>query len=146
MSIFLKISEFFQNSKYTNEHLKGNNKSYQKFIILTYRRTGANYFLDLLRSHSAIVAYATLFENGKLGFVYPGYPNPRSKQTLEYRDKYPREFLKKRIFRNFNENIKAVGFKMVYKTGHPQILEYIRTLPEVKIIHLQRRNIQLIQL
>jgi len=139
--MFLKISEHFRNSKYTNEHLNGNNRTYQKFILLTYRRTGANYLLDLLRSHPDIVAFATMFEYGKLVYVYPGYPSLHCKKTLKYRDKYPFEFLKKRVFRNYSHNIKAVGFKMVYETRHPEVLEYIKNKMDIKVIHLQRKNL-----
>ena len=119
----------------------GNNKTYQKFVLLTYRRTGANYFHDLLRSHKAIVAYAAMYEQGRIGFIYPGYPSPYNKCLLKYRNNYPIDFLNHRIFGNYSHNIKAVGFKIVYETAHPVVFEYLSKQTDVKFIHLQRRNI-----
>ena len=141
MNILLKISEGLQNSKYTHPHLNGENDSYQKFFLLTYRRCGANYFLDLLRSHPNIVSFAGLYEKNKLGFSYPGYPQVSDKRTVRYRDHYPIEFLKKRIYRNYSSEIKAVGFKLIYETRHPSVLEYLKQSEDVKLIHLQRRNL-----
>ncbi len=135
-----KIYDRFFNSKYTNKHLIGNNRSYQKFILLTYRRTGANYFLDMLRSHPAIIAFATMLEEGRTSFIYPGYPSPYCKRTIQYRNKYPIDFIDSRVFGNYSKDIDAVGFKIVYETGFPFVLDYLLKQPDVKFIHLQRRN------
>lgn len=141
MGILDKISGLRDNAKYTNEHLKGNNHEYQKFIVLTYRRSGANFFLDLLRSHPQIVAYAGLFEKDKVAFFYTGYPPVDCKSTLKYRDKYPVEFLQKRVFGTYSDAIKSVGFKIIYELKQQQVLEYLRAMPDLKIIHLQRKNL-----
>ncbi|MFH0867653.1 MAG: sulfotransferase domain-containing protein [Bacteroidota bacterium] len=126
---------------YTNEHRKGINHNYRKFIVLTYRRSGANYFLELLRSHHQIVAFANLYEKNKLGFIYPGYPRFDCKKTLEYRDKKPVDFLNKIIFGNYHENIRTVGFKIIYEIDQPAVLDYLRSMPDLKVIILQRQNL-----
>ena len=131
----LKKAEQF----YTNEHLNGNNQNYQKFILFSYRRSGTNFFLDLLRSHSDIVAYGGLYGD-KLGYIYPGYPLHNNKSLIKFRDKNPTEFLDKYIYQDFTESIKAVGFKITYEKA-PIVLDHLHALPDLKIINLRRKNI-----
>lgn len=135
---------FSQNIKkaekfYTNEHFNGNNKNYQKFVLFSYRRSGTNFFLDLLRSHPEIVAYGGLFGD-KLGYIYKGYPMYNNKIILNYREKYPIGFLENNIYRSFSDKIKAVGFKITYEKA-PIIINHIKALDDIKIINLRRRNI-----
>lgn len=136
-----KILEFRNNSKYTNSHLNGSNENYMQFILLTYRRTGSNHLLDLLRSHPDIVAFSGLYEDKKLGFTYPGYPAFTDKATLNYRNFFPLDFLKSRIFRKYCDNVKAVGFKVIYEIRFKSVLKYLQSLPNLKVIHLQRNNL-----
>jgi hypothetical protein len=139
MNLFLKLSDLYLQKQYTNAHFNGNNRSYQKFILLTYMRSGSNHFLDLLRSHEQIISYGNLWGKG-LTYPYPGYPTPNSKRLMKYRKKYPVEFVNTKIYQAFNESIRAVGFKISYDKP-PQVLDYLRTLPDLKVINLQRVNL-----
>ena len=141
MSIFYKIVEPFYNPKYSNENLNGNNTSYQKFIVLTYKRTGSNYFLDLLRSHHKIVSFGSLYGRKSPAFLYPGYPPVTCKKTLNYRNNHPIKFLEKKVFRNYSKNIHAVGFKLNYENNYQGVMEYLKNIPNLKVIHLLRRNL-----
>lgn len=138
MNLYYKLLELYWNRQYTNEHFNGNNRSYQKFILLTYQRSGSNHFLDLLRSHKQIISYGNLWGKS-ITYPYPGYPKPGSKYLMKYRKKYPIEFLNTKIYQSFSENIQAVGFKISYDKSL-QVMEYLRTLPNLKVINLQRKN------
>ncbi|MFH0867655.1 MAG: sulfotransferase domain-containing protein [Bacteroidota bacterium] len=140
MNFYYWLTELYWSFKYTNEHLKGNNRSYQKFILLTYKRSGSNYLLDLLRSHQQIVSYGGLYGKGVI-FPYKGYPPGNRKSIIRYRNKYPVEFLNKRIYGSFNDKVKAVGFKISYASRHQAVIEYLKTLPDLKVINLQRSNL-----
>ncbi len=130
-----KIKKF-----YTNKHLSGDNFDYQKFIVLSYRRSGTNYFMDLLRSHQNIIAYSGLYGNN-IGYVYTGYPSTQCKSVIKYRNKKPVEFLENYIFQTFDNTVKAVGFKITYDTRFPEVLNYLKKYNDLKVINLRRKNI-----
>ncbi|MBI4647309.1 MAG: sulfotransferase domain-containing protein [Bacteroidia bacterium] len=140
MSIFQKIGESLRNKKYIHPHLDGNNTDYRKYIILTYQRSGSNFLVDLLKSHPHIVSFSGILGKGKLGFGYTGYPQTNFTSTIKYRDNHPLHFLDKRVFRRYSPEIKAVGFKVDYDCQFPELLNYIRNHPEIRIIHLIRKN------
>lgn len=140
MSFLNIITNHISNPKYTHEHLNGNNLSYQKFILLTYKRTGSNYLSDLLRSHPQIVSFGSLFGKKNPAFLYPDYPSVTCKKTLKYRNHKPIEFLEKNVFRNYHQSIKAVGFKMNYDSNFMEVFEYLKYMKDLKVIHLIRNN------
>lgn len=140
MSFLNILTKHISNPKYTHEHLNGNNLSYQKFILLTYKRTGSNYLSDLLRSHPQIVSFGSLFGKKNPAFLYPDYPSVTCKMTLNYRNNQPIEFLEKNVFRSYHQSIKAVGFKMNYDSEFHHVIEYLKQLPDLKVIHLIRNN------
>jgi len=140
MNIIRKINEIQLKKLFTNEHRKGTNKNYQKFILLTYRRFGSNYFLDLLRSHPEIVAFSGIFEKDRIAFIYNNYPEFRCKEAIKYRNKYPIPFLNKIIFGNYSDRINAVGFKLTFDNNTPEIFNYISENKNIKIIKLYRKN------
>lgn len=76
-----------------------------------------------------------------LSYPYTGYPPFNCKGVLEYRNKYPISFLTKMVFRNFHENIGAVGFKISYASRFADVHEYLRSMPDLKVINLRRKNL-----
>lgn len=125
-----------------NPHPKGNNLNYQKFIILASPRIGSNYLVSLLGSHTQVICYGEIINSQGVLFDYPEYD---PKRVTAFRDKYPIKFMKKLIFRKYASNIAAVGFKIFYHQARQgrlkKVWPYLKNLPDLKIIHLKRKNL-----
>ena len=136
----------FNSDEYNNVHLNGSNDTYQKYIILTFPRTGSNHLVSYLRSHNQIISFAELFQRSQVWFNYDGYPRYNSETLISYRNKNVVDFLNNMIFRKFAQEISAVGFKLFYDQpahipGGEIILNYLKNLKDLKIIHLKRKNV-----
>ncbi|MBU1912577.1 MAG: sulfotransferase [Candidatus Omnitrophica bacterium] len=126
-----------------NPPLKGDNLDYQKFIILASPRTGSSYLVSLLGSHTQTICYGEIIISLKsFSSYYPGYDSER---FTAFRDKYPIKFMEKLIFRKYPSNIAAVGFKIFYQQARQgrlkKVWPYLKNLPDLKIIHLKRKNL-----
>jgi len=119
-------------------------KDYTRFIILARSRTGSNFLRGLLNEHPQIVVLGELFQNNQeIGWAYPGYT--QSKRTLAlFRDR-PVKFLDQKVFRNFSNQTKAVGFKIFYYHAHSNswkpVWEYLQNQKDLRIIHIKRKNL-----
>lgn len=149
----IKLKDFVWNLEPDIRYLKqllsskilGDNKDYEKFIIISLARSGSGWMVDLLNSHPNIIAKPELY-NLK-GTVY-GLRNFKSyeKRLDKLRKTRPIEFLEKIIFRKYRKKIKAVGLKILYEKYqflNPRLLElreYIKRSNNMKIIHLVREN------
>ncbi len=115
-----------------NGIIKGQ-KDYQKFIILGRSRVGSNLLISYLNSHPNI------FANGEF------FGNTVSEKIHKYRWNNPSDYLNNYCFRNYNQQIKAVGFKIFYYhpvKGEPKtIWSLLSEMKDLKIIHLKRNNI-----
>lgn len=117
---------------------------YVKFVILGRSRVGSNFLRGLLNSHNQVTVFGELFQNKeRIGWALPGY-HP-SRKTLQLFHEAPVEFLERKVFRTFPEHIAAVGFKIFYYHAQDEmwkpVWDYLRTVPDLKIIHIKRRNI-----
>jgi LPS sulfotransferase NodH len=116
---------------------------YQKFLIICRKRTGSNFLVSLLQSHPKIRAFGEVFSEDDQ--IYWGYPSYSSPKILQIRQNAPIEFLDRVVFRDFLKSTKAVGFKLIYQENQNEnykiIYDYLRDVKNLKIIHLQRKNI-----
>ena len=130
---------------YEKEILKGT-RDYQRFIILSRKRSGTNFLRYMLDGHPAIETFGELFMSNsfipwqKHGFEFYKHS---SNYLKRYRED-PISFLHSAVFKNYPDSIKAVGFK-IFPTHalDPEIKPIWRHLQEdkqLKIIYLIRVN------
>lgn len=120
----------------------------QKFIILGIHRTGSVFLQSLLDSHSQIKAGGELFNPGwkmKKKFRRE-LPTKAQRSLVRTRIKRPIRFLEQAFFGHYAGDYDVVGFRLFYnqgilKDGSRPIWDYLRELPDLKVLHLKRRNI-----
>ncbi len=118
-------------------------ENYTKFVILGRSRTGSNLLRGLLNSHPQIQVFSEIFRNPDvIDWGLPGYRQSHRTSALMRRD--PVAFLQTRIFGKYPPQIAAVGFKLFYYHAREPELEpiwaYLADAPDIKIIHIKRRN------
>lgn len=111
-----------KNLELTYNHLFGN-KNYQKFIIITYARTGSNLLMSNLNSHKNIEAKGEVFRDLKGKSCKEVWENFYSKK---------------------NRGIINAGFKLFYThpfhTDDRSVWNFILDDKDIRIIHLVRKN------
>lgn len=125
------------------------NGMYTKFIVLTHPRTGSNYLMDLLSSHSSVVTYGEIFSPGfLLGTLRPKIVErwPFIFHAYTYiREWFPLLLMRQIVFRHYPTRVSAVGFKIFYEHAHTSktksVWPFLRRMSDLKIIHLKRKNI-----
>lgn len=131
-------------NEYSYPHLTGNNTSYKKLIILSKQRSGSTYLSNLLQHHSNIACYGELFLPHQCFFNYPFFPKPDNRELLKWRNSSIKKFLHHFVYRNYMDNISAVGFKIFYNQGtplqFPGVWKILKDYPDLHIIHLVRKN------
>lgn len=119
---------------------QGNNTNYKKFMVLSTQRSGTNLLVNLLRSHSNIVCYTEVFkENNRPLWCF----QKMDMKTYRLSQKYPVEYLNHFFFRNYSDNVKAVGFKYMYNQLSTQkFKKVVKSFDKEKdfIVHLKRKN------
>jgi len=112
--------------------LKGH-AEYTKFIVLCRSRVGSNLLLSYLNSHSNIVSHNEIFGTAI---------DAAAKQKIA---ENPIGYIKDVAYGIYDENVKAVGFKIFYyhaKEAHTKVVwEYLKSTERLKVIHLKRENI-----
>lgn len=135
--LFKKV---FHKDHFFNPLNQGNNTSYKKFIIISTQRSGTNLLVNLLRSHSNVVCYTEIFKENNRPLWFFQKTNSKTYQLAQ---KYPVDYLNHYFFRNYSENVKAVGFKYMYYQLHTQkikkVIENFNKEQDL-IIHLKRKN------
>ncbi len=136
-ALFKKI---FNKNHFANPLNRGDNWNYRKFIMVATQRTGTNLLVNLLRSHSNIVCYTELFkENNRPLWCF----NRIDSETLTLSKKYPVPYLQHFFFRNYDNNVKAVGFKLMYNQlpAHKakQVIHMLDKEKDV-LVHVKRKN------
>ena len=120
---------------------------YTKYIVLSTPRTGSNYLVHLLSSHPHVKSYGELYNPRLL------YGNPK-RTTIDIfpgnvlfplaRSLSPAITLQSFIYKSYNNNPQAVGFKIFY--GHAKhgsqrnVWSYLKTQRDIHIVHLTRGN------
>ena len=120
--------------------------SYAKFVILSRKRSGSNFLKSSLNSHPNIRAYNELFHSKDYAsWGMKGY-NIRlfNRKVDKLRQTDLNKFMNDYVYRKYNKNIKAVGFKLFYIHGrHNQsrtIWDYLTENKDIKILRLVRKN------
>lgn len=119
-------------------------QDYTRFIILGRSRTGSNFLRGLLNSHPQVVVYGEIFQNKKeIGWALPGFSS-NARLMREFHQE-PVGFVERRVFKKFQPQIRAVGFKIFYYHAQDEawapVWEYLRQHREIKVLHITRRNI-----
>lgn len=119
---------------------------YCRFIILGTARSGSNFLLGLLNSHSQIIAFGELFRSyDSIGWDLPDYdPYLQSRSLTSLMQSDPSRFLEEKVFRKFPKQISAVGFKIFYYHAQDDSREtvwtFLRDQKDIKVIHLKRSH------
>ncbi len=130
--------------------LIANHNNYQKFIILSAGRSGSNFLVSLLQSHSKIKVYNEVFHFHKPLWGYLGMEYKNSVERLELREKNLTQYIEKEIYNRHPKNIEAVGFKLLYlhmeknielEHWRREIFQAFGNFKNLKIIHLRRNNL-----
>ncbi len=126
------------------ERLRGENRNYQKFVVLAHATVGivAHYFFA--REHPQMVAFSELFVPESIFFRLQGYDN-QSPEMLAFRNARPLEFLDDFVFSGYREDIQAVGFKLfpdqIDNSAFRCVWKWLARQENLKIIYLTRRNL-----
>jgi LPS sulfotransferase NodH len=125
-------------------HLPWSQQGYVRFLIIGDARTGSTLLVDALQSSPAIVCFAELFNVGVdfVPFGVEGYDNFDQRQR-ELRDRDPQSFLATRIYSRHSDDVRAVGFKLLYGQAlhNPGLMESLLADRELHVVHLNRRNV-----
>jgi len=102
-------------------------KNYKKFIILSHPRVGSTFLLSLLNDHPHIIVKNEIVREINL------FPANKRPSILSY--------LKKKVFKEYNNSIKSVGFKFFYEHAVMELslTEYLEADKTIQIIHLKRK-------
>lgn len=136
---------YLRHYAYEKGVLKGS-RNYQRFIILSRKRSGTNFLRYMLDGHPAIETFGELFmSNSFIPWTKRGF------EFYKHSDRYVRQlrdnpvsFLHSAVFKNYPEEIKAVGFK-IFPTHalDPEtkpIWKHLKEDKELKVIYLIREN------
>ena len=118
---------------------------YVRFIILSAARTGSNLLASSLNSSPEIVCFREIFkvrEKHVVDYNVAGYDRFNGEDLALRSDDF-KAFLRERIFCSHPVDVHAVGFKMPYNHfwGYEGLLPWLADDEELRVVHLQRRNI-----
>lgn len=115
---------------------------YQRFVIISYLRSGTHLLRTALESHPAIRCQTEIFNSD----------NPNLPYSL---DTSTQEVLNNQVYKNINAKTTRVGF--VLQAYHPNdlkafpgiranphwsnIWDMLKAMPDLKVIHLRRNNL-----
>jgi len=116
---------------------------YVRFVCIGYARTGSTLLMRSLNNHSRVVAYGEIVKNVDR---YPAhYHEFENGAALFERD--PARFLQTMVFRRYSPRVSAVGFKIFYHHAPRDtawgrsVWDYLLEQPDLRVLHLKRRNI-----
>lgn len=116
--------------------------SYQRFVIISYLRSGTHLLRTTLESHPSIVCQTEIFNSDSRSLPYP-----LTMPTQEVLDRW--------VYHDISPEVEHVGF--VLQAYHPNALtafpgirpnpvwadiwELLAKMPDLKVIHLRRNNL-----
>jgi hypothetical protein len=116
---------------------------YAQFVCVGSPRTGSTLLMRSLNNHSRIVGFGEIVKDiDRYPAHYHEFENSRS---LFERD--PARFLQTKVFRKYPPSVDAVGFKIFYHhaprdtTWGRSVWDYLLRRPDIKVLHLKRRNL-----
>ena len=121
-------------------------RRYRKFVIVGTARTGSTLLLSLLNAHRGALAFGELFRgDGRIGWDTAPFLTRQSPRLMRLLETRPLDFLESEVFCRWPREIGAVGFKLFYYHARDGALaaiwDYIRSEPEILIVHIKRLNI-----
>ncbi len=116
---------------------------YTRFLCVGNPRTGSTLLMRSLNNHSRIIGYGEIVKDVDR---YPGhYHEFGNGEAIFRRD--PAAFLETRVFCKYPPDVEAVGFKIFYHHAPRDtawgraVWNYLLDQPDLKILHLKRRNL-----
>lgn len=128
---------------YVPAGIHGDKRDYQRFMVLSYKRSGSTMLTSALKKHSRAHCFGEVFNRAHAMAWTEGYDNTNSWLNA-IRNHRPEQFLSQFIFRGYAPTVDAVGFKIFPE--HAQDARFRATFdelladPDVKVIHLVRQN------
>lgn len=116
---------------------------YTRFLCVGNPRTGSTLLMRSLNNHSHVVGYGEIVKNSDR---YPGHYHEFGNGEADFQQA-PAMFLETRVFRKYPPTIEAVGFKIFYHHAPRDtawgraVWDYLLDQPNLKILHLKRRNL-----
>ena len=119
---------------------------YRKFVIVGTARTGSTLLINLLKSHSQVRVFGELFRStDTIGWDVKPYATFQSRDVVSLYRADPVAFLQSHVFCRWPRPCSAVGFKLFYYHArtpeHSVVWDYLAADPEIRILHLRRRNL-----
>jgi len=146
IGFWLKMA-FFPSRLLKRPDYIGNQRGYDKLIILAHARSGSNLLSSMLKSHPNILFFGELFNSVGIYFQNQSFRTLENR-SKRLRDKFPICFLNRYIFRPYSSKVKYVGFKLfpeqidqVANASGVQLLEWLKHQKDTKVILLHRKNL-----
>ncbi len=121
----------------------GRSRSYRRFVIAAYARSGSTMLVSALDGHPQVKCYSEIFHGDHAMFMTAGYPEGNA-WIERIRRHSPQRFLDTFVFRGYKPRIQQVGFKVFPDQARDRrFAASVRALlsdHDVCVIHLRRRN------
>jgi LPS sulfotransferase NodH len=119
---------------------------YRKFVIVGTARTGSTLLINLLRNHGHVRVFGELFRSqDAIGWDVKPFATLQSSDVVSLYRADPVAFLENHVFCRWPRPCRAVGFKLFYYHArtpeHSVVWDYLEADPELRVIHLRRRNL-----
>ncbi|WP_163351754.1 sulfotransferase [Desulfovibrio sp. JC010] len=115
------------------------------FIVLGGARCGTTLLKNLLRSHPDLISYSELFCPGRIYWDYPDMERLNAPDTIAWRDAHPVPFIQSVFGSDYDPNVRAVGFKLLYNQLFSPDLKplarYLFALDGLRVVHIRRTNL-----
>ncbi len=122
-------------------------RNYTRFIIVAGARSGTNMLAHALLAHPQVVPFREIFHGHpqNIEFGVPGFQHlKRNKRVVEMRNNDPVGFINRYIFRSYPKQVRAVGFKLMYKQAcsgnQADLRAFLKKDKSIRVIHLKRRD------
>ena len=130
--------------RFIPEQYRGDNRDYQKFIVISHHRSASSLIINTLQGHPNVSRFGEIFLPRRVQLGKPGYCE--NSQRLYYlRKQYPIEFLERFIFTGYQDNVQAMGFKLFpEQLDFPHmapVWDWIESHTDIKIIFLSREDL-----
>ncbi|HVX92577.1 MAG TPA: sulfotransferase [Candidatus Dojkabacteria bacterium] len=134
---------FYVKEAFTTLKLLKASPEYTKFLIIGRSRTGSNFLRGLLNNHNQVFVFGEIFRDASLKpeeLKKPIYKKP----FINYIRNNPVTYIDKWIYKDRDQSIKALGFKIFYYHAHKpdekDVWDYLKEHKEIKILHMKRLN------
>jgi LPS sulfotransferase NodH len=119
---------------------------YRRFVIVGTARTGSTLLINLLNSHSQVLAFGELFRSPTaIGWDVAPFTTYKSAKLIALYRSDPQRFLDKSVFRRWPQGYAAIGFKLFYYHARiapfNAVWEYLAQNTDIYVLHIKRRNV-----